>query len=84
MLVLLMGYRSMQKQGGKKDVVGPAYFGSFKEVLALLTKAVAVQVGISVIDIRKPGFQKLLLKLYLDQSGSLILVHQIGFHKLLE
>ena len=54
-LILLLGYHTMQKQGGKRHVVGFIDSGSFKVALTLLTKTVAVQVRISIIEIGKPG-----------------------------
>ena len=42
MLMPSLGHRTTQKQGGKKDAVRPVGSESFKVVLTLLTKAVAV------------------------------------------
>ena len=86
MLMPLLGYRNTQKRGGKKDVIGPVGAGGFKVILTLLTKVVAVQVRIPIIEVEEPGFQRLLSKLCLNWSGrrSLILVLQVGFHELLE
>ena len=86
MLMPSLGYHTTQKRGSKWDTVGPVGSGGFKVVLTLLTKAVAVQVRIPIIEVGKPGFQRLLSKLCLDWSGrqSLILVLQVDFHELLE
>ena len=85
-LMPFLGYHIAQKQGGKRDAIGPVGSGGFKVVLTLLTKAVAVQVRIPIIEVGELGFQRFLLKLCLNWSGrwSLILVLQVGFHKLLE
>ena len=86
MLMPSLGHRTTQKRGGEWDTVGPVGSGGFKVVLTLLTKAVAVQVRISIIEVGEPGFQRLLSKFCLDRSGrqSLVLVLQIGFYELLE
>ena len=67
-LVLMpsLGHRTAQKRGGKRDAVGPVGSGGFKVILTLLTKAVAVQVRILIIEVGEPGLQQLLLKLCLD------------------
>ena len=85
MLMPSLGHRTMQKQGGKRDTVGPVGSGSFKVVLPLLTKVIAVQVRIPIIEVGEPGLQQLLSKLRLDRNGrqSLILVLQVGFYELL-
>ena len=49
MLMPSLGHRTIQKQGGKKDAVGSVGSGVVKVVLTLLTKAVIVQVKISII-----------------------------------
>lgn len=78
----------MQKQGCKKDAVGSAGSGSFKVILALLTKAVVVQVAIFIIEIGESDLQQLFSKLYLNWSGKqsliLVLILQISFHKQLK
>ena len=86
MLMPSLGHRTTQKRGSKRDAVGPVESGGFKMVLTLLTKAIAVQVRISIIEFGEPGFQRLLSRFYLDRSGrqSLVLVLQVGFHELLE
>lgn len=66
MLMLLLNYCTRQKQGGKRDGVRPIGSDGFKLVLTLLTKVVAVQVEIFIIEVGKSNFQYLLLKLYLD------------------
>ena len=66
MLMPLLGHRTIQKQGGKWDTVGPAGYSGFKVVLTLLTKAIAVQVRISIVEVGEPGFQWLLSKFCLD------------------
>ena len=86
MLIPSLGHRTAQKRGSKRDTVGPVGFGGFKVILTLLTKAVAIQVRISIIEVGEPSLQWLLSKFYLDWSGrqSLVLVFQVGFHELLE
>ena len=86
MLMLLLGHRITQKRGGKWDMVGPVGSGSFKVVFTLLTKVVVVQMRIPIIEVGKPGFQRLLSKLCLDWSKkqSLILILQVDFYELLE
>ena len=86
MLMPSLGHRTAQKRGGKRDAIGPVGSGGFKVVLTLLTKAVAVQVRIPIIEVGEPGFQRLLSKLCLNWSKrrSLILVLQVGFYELLE
>ena len=76
MLMLLLGYRIIQKRVCKRDVIWPSGFGNFKVVFILLAKVVAVQMGIPIIEIEKSDLQGLLLKFRLDQSGkrSLILI----------
>ena len=84
MLMPSLGHHTMQEQGGKWDKVGPVGFGNFKVVLTLLTKAVVVQIKISIIEVGEPSLQRLLSKRCLDLSGrqSLILVFQMDFHEL--
>ena len=57
-------------------------------VLTLLTKAIAVQVRVSIIKVGEPGLQRLLSRLCLDRNRRwglvLVLVLQVGFHELLE
>ena len=57
-------------------------------VLTLLTKAIAVQMRVSIIKVGEPGLQRLLSRLCLDQSGRrglvLVLVLQVGFYELLK
>lgn len=77
-----LGYRIAQKRGDKRYIVGPVGSGNVKVILILLTKMVAMQVRTSIIEVGKPDLLQLLSKLYLDWSRSLILVLQIGFHKL--
>lgn len=68
-LVPSLSHHTMQKQGGKKDVVGPISFGGFKVVCTLLTKSVAIQEKILIIEVEELSFQRLLLKLYLNWNG---------------
>ena len=86
MLMPSLGHRTTQERGGKWDTVGPIGSGGLKVILTLLTKAVAVQMTISIIEVRKTGLQRLLSKFCLDRSGrqNLVLVLQVGFHELLE
>ena len=63
MLMPLLGHCTMQKRGGKRDAVEPVGSGGFKVVLTLLTKAVAIQVRIPIIEVGEPGIQRLLPKL---------------------
>ena len=65
-LMLLLGHHTTQEQGAKKDAVGLVGFGSVKIILILLTKAVTVQVKISIIRFGEPGLQRLFLMLCLD------------------
>ena len=76
MLMPLLGHCIAQKRGSKKDAVGPVGSGGFKVVFTLLTKALAVQVRIPIIEVGKPGLQRLLSKLCMNWSRkrSLILV----------
>ena len=66
MLMLSLGHRTTQERGGKWDTVGCIGSGGFKVILTLLTKAVAVQVRISIIKVGEQGLQRLLSKLCLD------------------
>lgn len=53
--MLLLGYHTIQKQGGKRDVVKFSDSSNFKIVFTLLIKVVAVQIRISIIEVREPG-----------------------------
>lgn len=57
MLMPFLGHYTMQKQGSTRDVVGPIGSSGFEVVLILLTKAIPVQMRITIIEVRKPGFQ---------------------------
>lgn len=86
MLMPLIGHRTIQIRGGKRDAVGPAGSGGFKMVFTLLTNVVAVQIKIFIIEVKELGLQQLLFKLCLNQNGrpSLILIFQISFYELLK
>lgn len=75
-----------KKQGSKKNAVGPTSSGSYEVVFTLLTKIVAIQVEVSIIEVETPGLQRLLLKFCLDWSRkqSLILIRQMGLYEILE
>lgn len=57
--MLLLSHQITQKQGGKKDAVGPVSLNGFKVIFTLLTIVVVVQV-------RELNLQKLFLKPCLD------------------
>lgn len=86
MLMPFLGHYTMQKQGSTRDVVGPIGSSGFEVVLILLTKAVPVQMRITIIEVREPGFQWLLSKFCLNYSRkqSLILVFQVNFYQILQ
>ena len=56
MLILSLGYYTAQKYGGKKYVIGPVDSSNIKIILILLTKVVAVQVKILIIEVREWDF----------------------------
>lgn len=65
-------------------MVRPTGSNGFKVIFTLLAKVIAVKMEILIIEFRELSLQQLLLKLYLDWRGSLILVISVGFHELLE
>lgn len=69
-----LSHCTVQKQNGKKDAVRPVGPNIFKVIFILLTKAVAVQMKISIVKVGKAGLQKLFSKLYLDESKKLSLI----------
>lgn len=53
-LMPLLSYCTIQKQDGKRDVVRPVSSSDYKVVFILLTKSVAIQVRISIIEFGEP------------------------------
>ena len=68
MLMPLLGHRTAQKRGSKKNAIEPVGSGGFEVILTLLTKTVAVQVRSIIIKFGEPGFWRLLLKFCLNWS----------------
>lgn len=54
-LMSFLNYDTTKKQGGKKDAVGPINPHSFKVIFILLTKVIAVQMRIFIVEIREMG-----------------------------
>ena len=42
MLVLFLGYQSVKKQSGKRDLVGPDSLNGFKVIVLLLTELIPI------------------------------------------
>lgn len=59
MLILILYNQFLKKQGDKKNAVGPISPGNVKIVFTLLAKLVAIYMRVSIIEIRKPNFEKL-------------------------
>lgn len=73
------------ERGGKRGLVGVAGGpGSFKVILTLLKKMIAVHRGLPEVEVGEPSFEVLLSRLCLALSWGLNLGLQVGFHELLE